>query len=88
MIRSTGRSSTKLTHRPSGTVRLFGRIPGNKLPGYDHPVPSGQQISQTTVRKIEATPNTTVEDEDDYAENERMLISAGDRADETTFRDW
>src|SRR5258708_33195207 len=22
---------------PSATVRLFARIPGNKLPGYDHP---------------------------------------------------
>src|SRR5260221_12841748 len=27
---------------PSGTVSLFGRIPGNKLPGYDHSVPTGQ----------------------------------------------
>jgi hypothetical protein len=23
--------------------RLFERIPGSELPGYDHPVPSGQQ---------------------------------------------
>ena len=27
---------------PYGTVPVFARIPGNKLPGYDHLVPSGQ----------------------------------------------
>ena len=26
---------------PYGTVPLFERIPGSKLPGYHHPVPSG-----------------------------------------------
>jgi hypothetical protein len=27
---------------PPGRFVFFGRIPGNKLPGYDHPIPSGQ----------------------------------------------
>src|SRR5258707_4344587 len=27
---------------PYGTVPVFARIPGNKLPGYDHSVPPGQ----------------------------------------------
>jgi hypothetical protein len=37
------------------------------LPGYDHPVPPGQQTSLKTVHKIEATPleRATIEDEDD-----------------------
>ncbi len=26
---------------PYGTVPIFARIPGNKLPGYDHLVPTG-----------------------------------------------
>src|SRR5260221_9734856 len=26
---------------PTGRAAFFGRIPGNKLPGYDHPVPFG-----------------------------------------------
>ncbi len=43
---------------PPGRFAFFGRIPGNKLPGYDHPVPPGQQTSLTTVRKIEATPGS------------------------------
>jgi hypothetical protein len=29
------------SHRPYGSVRLFGHIPGNKLPGYDRLVPTG-----------------------------------------------
>jgi hypothetical protein len=29
------------------TVPVFARIPGNKLPGYDHPVPSGQKPATT-----------------------------------------
>src|SRR5258708_8801757 len=29
------------SYRPYGTGRVFGRIPGNKLPGYHHSVPSG-----------------------------------------------
>ena len=40
---------------PPGRFAFFGRIPGNKLPGYDHPVPPGQ-TSLKTVHKIEATP--------------------------------
>jgi hypothetical protein len=27
---------------PYGTAPVFARIPGNKLPGYDHTVPTGQ----------------------------------------------
>jgi hypothetical protein len=27
---------------PYGTARVFARIPGSKLPGYDHNVPPGQ----------------------------------------------
>jgi hypothetical protein len=34
---------------PTGRVAFFGRIPGNKLPGYDHPVPPGQK-SDASVR--------------------------------------
>jgi hypothetical protein len=53
MIGSTGRSSTwgsqyigsRGSHRPSGTVTFFWHIPGNKLPGYLHLVPSGQQTA-------------------------------------------
>jgi len=32
-------AATDQSYRPSGTGRLFGHIPGNKLPGYDHSVP-------------------------------------------------
>jgi hypothetical protein len=53
MIRSTGRASTygcgsigwRDSHRPSGTDSFLKRIPGNKLPGYDHSVPTGQRRS-------------------------------------------
>jgi hypothetical protein len=31
------------SYRPCGTNRGFGRVPGNKLPGYLHLVPSGQR---------------------------------------------
>jgi hypothetical protein len=31
------------SYRPYGTARLFKHIPGNKLPGYYHLVPSGQK---------------------------------------------
>src|SRR5258708_24439056 len=45
---------------PPGRFAFLGRIPGNKLPGYDHPVPPGQQTSLTTVHKIEATSGRVV----------------------------
>ena len=46
----------QLTPSPPGRFAFFRRIPGNKLPGYDHPVPcSGQQTSLTTVHKSDAT---------------------------------
>jgi hypothetical protein len=39
---------------PSGTVPVFAPIPGNKLPGYFHNVPTGQR-HLTPVCEIEAT---------------------------------
>src|SRR5260221_3590068 len=33
---------------PYGTAPVFARIPGNKLPGYDHLVPSGQNPTSLT----------------------------------------
>ena len=65
MIGSTGRffDLGQPTHRVAPLTpslrdgHLFwGHIPGNKLPGYLHLVPSGQKNSRTPVRKIEATP--------------------------------
>ena len=51
MIRSAGRSyswggeySGASAHTvPTGRVAFLGRIPGNKLLGYDYPVPPGQK---------------------------------------------
>ena len=42
------------SYRPLRDGILFERIPGNKLPGYDHPVPPGQRLS-TPVHIFEAT---------------------------------
>ena len=36
---------------PYGTVRLFARMPGNKLPGYDHSVPPGRILSRAYSRQ-------------------------------------
>src|SRR5258707_14248014 len=50
---------------PLGRAAFFGRIPGNKLPGYDHPVPFGTKSDASLQdnksprqlsAKIEATP--------------------------------
>jgi hypothetical protein len=47
-VRSACYDQGRLIHRASGSDRalrdgfLIARIPGNKLPGYDHLVPSGQ----------------------------------------------
>jgi len=38
-------------------------IPGNKLPGYLHLVPSGQQTSPTPVHIFEAAPSARLDDE-------------------------
>ena len=51
-------AGTQLTPFPTGRI-VFGDFPGNKLPGYLHPVPPGQKhaspfashVSQTYLRK-------------------------------------
>ena len=51
---------------PTGRVALQS-IPGNKLPGYHHLVPSGQQTGQTRVHIFDSTSHQpkTFEDEGD-----------------------
>jgi len=50
---------------PYGTVPSFARIPGNKLPGYLHSVPSGQKSpwrmspKPTTPRRTHSRTRTT-----------------------------
>src|ERR1700730_8461517 len=41
---------------PYGTVPVFARIPGNKLPGYDHSVPAGQSPTTPCGTKTSADP--------------------------------
>jgi hypothetical protein len=50
--------------------------PGNKLPGYDHPVPSGEQNSLITVLKSDATPQNPFEDDDDDEDENAVLRAA------------
>jgi len=49
-IRSRG------SDRPSGTGCPFGRVPGNKLPGYDHDVPTGPSPTGPVGTKTTLTP--------------------------------
>src|SRR5215469_2164610 len=44
------------SHRTLRDGSFLASVPGSKLPGYLHYVPSGQNSSSTLVRKIEATP--------------------------------
>jgi hypothetical protein len=70
MIGSKGRffdhcgniSGSAGSHRPSGTGRLFGHVPGNKLPGYDHLVPPGQRLSSPfgTTNRLSRRPERTI----------------------------
>jgi hypothetical protein len=49
----------------TGRTPFSGCIPGSKLPGCYHLVPSGQKSSLTLVHKIESTPGRSIEDEDE-----------------------
>jgi len=54
------------SYHPYGRVVFFD-VPGNKLPGYHHFVPSGQQTATTCPHfRIHVTPLSELEDEDDY----------------------
>jgi hypothetical protein len=57
---------------PSGTVPVFAPIPGNKLPGYFHHVPTRLR-HLTAVHEFEATPSPLFEHEPDFdAPGERV----------------
>jgi hypothetical protein len=49
---------------PYGTVTVFAPIPGNKLPGYFHNVPTGQR-HLTPVHEFGATSIRPIEDDDE-----------------------
>jgi hypothetical protein len=50
---------------PYGTDLFCKRIPGSKLPGYDHLVPSGQKAFLRPFHKIDSTSLPPFENEDD-----------------------
>src|SRR5258707_9256389 len=60
------RLSDPIIPYPYGTVPVFAPIPGNKLPGYFHNVPTGQR-HLTPIHKFGATSRVgpTFEDEDE-----------------------
>jgi hypothetical protein len=63
---------------PSGTVPLFAPIPGNKLPGYFHNVPTGQR-HLTPVHEFDCTSPRVAgfEDEDEALDPRLRCVSCG-----------
>jgi hypothetical protein len=63
------------SYRPYGTGAPFGTVPGNKLPGYHHSVPSGQQ-PPLPVHIFESkslrSPGFEDEDEDDDEDKDEV----------------
>jgi hypothetical protein len=54
------------SHRPYGTDPFFARVPGSKLPGYDHSVPPGQKHPHAIhVSRLHIAPSAEYDDEND-----------------------